>query len=88
MTHWNAAYAGQELAVAGSKVVEQREEFPATRFYDAGAIVFYLKAVPWQISDFTVEKYLDALLRVHERIQRDGFVDVRGHCFLILAEKS
>ncbi len=27
------------------------------RFFDIVAIVYYLKAIPWQIPDFSVEQY-------------------------------
>jgi hypothetical protein len=33
-------------------VLEQKEEFPVSRFFDIGAIVYYLMAIPWQIPDF------------------------------------
>ncbi len=36
--------------------------------YDVGAIVYYLKAVPWEIPDFSVEKYFDKLQEIHKLI--------------------
>jgi hypothetical protein len=52
-----------------------------------GAIVYQLKAVPWQIPDFSVERYLDRLKAIHTKIQRDGYVDVLEHRFFIITEK-
>lgn len=85
--HWTAAYAARELRTAGFEVLDQREAFPFTRFYDIGAIVYYLKAVPWQIPDFSVERYRDQLRALHERITREGYVDIRNHRFLLIARK-
>lgn len=84
--HWNLAYATQELAAAGLTIREQKEEISHTRFYDVGAIVYYLSAIPWQIADFSVERYFDALVRVHRDIELTGYVDVACHRFLIVAE--
>lgn len=85
--HWNLPYAVHELEQAGFTILEQKEEFPATRYYDTGAIVYYLKAIPWQVPDFTVERYLDALLTIQQKIDRDGYIDIPSHRFLIIAQR-
>ena len=84
---WNLAFAVQELEAFGWRILTQQEEFFPIRYYDIGAIVYYLKAIPWEISDFSVEKYFDRLVEVHHLIQREGYVDVAFHQFLIVAQK-
>ena len=54
---------------------------------DIGAIVYYLKAVPWQVADFNVSTYKDRLERVHEFIQNHGGFEVHAHRHLIVATK-
>ena len=83
---WNATSAAKEVQDTGFKVLHKMEAFPLTRFYDIGALVFYLKAIPWVVKDFTVDKYASALLRIHEEILAKGFIDVREHRFLIIAQ--
>ncbi len=85
--HWRLDYAAQELRDAGWQIVVQKEEMPVTRFFDVGALIYYLKAVPWQVADFSVEKYFAKLVEMHKRIQRDGYFDAHYHRFLIMAEK-
>ncbi len=80
-------YAVQELQDAGWHIVVQKEDHPITRFFDVGAIIYYLKAISWQVSDFTVEKYFDKLVEIHNRIQQEHYLDVRAHRFLIFARK-
>lgn len=84
---WNLAYAVHELEDAGWRVVEQQEEMYPTRYFDVGAIVYYLKAISWEIPDFSVEKYFDKLLAMDQLIKRDGYVDVLFHQFFIVAQK-
>jgi len=85
---WNVDYALHELVGAGWQIVEQKEAFISTRFHDVGAIVYYLKAIPWEVPDFSVEKYFDRLVEIHHLIQRDGYVDVPFHMFFIVARKG
>jgi ubiquinone/menaquinone biosynthesis C-methylase UbiE len=78
--------AVRELQNAGWQIIEQQEEMFPTRYYDVGAIVYYLKAIPWEIPDFSVEKYFDKLLAIKKLIERDGFIEVLFHQFFIVAQ--
>src|SRR6266571_2686158 len=49
----------------GWHIVEQKEHFFITRFYDTGALVYYLKAIPWEVPDFSIDKYFDKLVAIH-----------------------
>ncbi len=82
---WCLEQAAGELRDEGFEMVDQREVFTRTLFYDVGAIVFYLQAIPWQIPDFTVDRYRDALYEVHQRIQRTGKLVTHSHRFLIVS---
>ena len=84
---WRLTTAAKQAEEAGFTVLKATEDFPATRFFDVGALVYYLKAVPWQVADFSVERYFDALLHIHHRIQDQGFLEVRSHRFLIVGRK-
>jgi SAM-dependent methyltransferase len=81
------AEAAANLQAADFQIIKQLEDIYPQRFYDVGAVVYQLKAIPWQIPDFSVERYFDRLKAIHEKIQRDGFVDVLEHRFLIIAGK-
>jgi SAM-dependent methyltransferase len=79
--------AVKNLECAGFHILKQVEDIYPQRFYDVGAIVYQLKAVPWQIPDFTVTGYIDRLKFVHESIQQGGYIDVEEHRFFIIAQK-
>ncbi|MDT3496208.1 class I SAM-dependent methyltransferase [Bacillus toyonensis] len=85
---WSLETACNELKENGFTILEAREEFPLQRFYDIGAIVYYLKAIPWQIPDFTVERYYEELYRIHEIMLQNGYFDVKQHRFIIKAIRS
>lgn len=85
---WRLEHAVKELQAVGGHIVEQKEERPITRFFDVGAIVYYLKAIPWQIPDFSVEKYFEKLIAIHNTIQEQGYIDVHNHRFFIVVQRQ
>jgi SAM-dependent methyltransferase len=87
LNHWSAADASRELADAGYVIVRQLEAFPETCFFDIGAVVYYLKVISWQIEDFSVEGYRDALRRLHAQIIAEGGLTTHSHRLLIEARR-
>ncbi|WP_085524040.1 methyltransferase domain-containing protein [Tuberibacillus sp. Marseille-P3662] len=84
--NWNLKTALEELNECNFNVLYSKEEFPVQRFYDVGALVYYLKAIPWQVPNFNIEDYLDELYQVYQIIQSKGYFDVHQHRFIIQAE--
>ena len=72
---------------AGLEVVDLRTAELKMEFFDIGAMVYFLRKVIWLVPDFTVEKYLDRLKALHERIQADGAFAACSRRFLIEARK-
>ncbi len=85
---WTAAVAARQLKEAGFTIVNSQEVYPEYSFFDIGAVVYYLKTIPWMLEDFTVEKYRDRLLAMHEHIQEHGSFTVRDQRFLVEAVMS
>ncbi|MBS4202236.1 methyltransferase domain-containing protein [Bacillus sp. FJAT-49732] len=83
---WNLAKAASDLEDNGFKILESREEFPIQRFFDIGALVYYLKAIPWQAPEFNVEKEKQKLYEIHQLIQDKGYFDVKQHRFYLKAK--
>lgn len=84
---WALATEARALERVGFEIVAQDEAIPMTTFYDIGAVVYYLQAIPWQIPDFTVEAYRDRLLALHKYMQQAGGLAVRSPRFYLEAVK-
>ncbi|CAG8747651.1 11277_t:CDS:2, partial [Racocetra persica] len=84
---WNLEHACNELENVGFSILLKDEAFMETKFYDVGAIVYYLKAAPWQIEDFSIEKYSEQLINLHHLIQKEGCLSVKSHRFFIVAKR-
>jgi hypothetical protein len=84
---WTQERITHQLTDAGFKLNTVKEEFPLAEFADIGAVVFYLRIIPWQIADFTVNKYHDKLYTIHQDILSNGPLQVHDHRILIEASK-
>lgn len=71
-------------------VVETAEEWSGTDvFKDIGALVYYLKAVPWIVPQgFSVAKHQDYLQKLQERLEQEGELAFLQKLFLAIARKS
>ena len=88
---WNLEIAVSGLESAQFEIVEQKEELSSARIYDVGAMVYYLKAIPWtlpDIPDFSVERYFDELKATHQIIEKQGYIEIGEHRFFIMARKA
>ena len=84
---WNLSSALDGFASVSLEIVESKEQTYFIRFHDVGAIVYYLTAIPWEVPGFSVDKYFDALKRVHRAIHDRGYVDVNMDAFFLKAQK-
>ncbi|MHA1213152.1 MAG: methyltransferase domain-containing protein [Candidatus Heimdallarchaeota archaeon] len=84
---WNLEYAVKQLEDAGFTIIKKMKCFPITRCFDIGAIIYFLKAIPWQIPDFTIEKYQTELKTLHNKIMEKGYIEMASDRFLIIARK-
>lgn len=76
------------LEAAGLTIVTVEEWEGRMVFQDVGAIVYYLKAIPWEVPGFSVKSHLRSLLALQERLEAGeelGFYVAR---YLIEARKG
>lgn len=85
---WRLASAAHDVAAAGLRVTDQREAEMETRFYDLGALIFYLGAVPWQIQDFDPLAHRAGLAAALDEIHQRGYLAVPGRRFLLSATRD
>ncbi len=86
--HWTLEREVEELRRAGFRIVAQEEASPRTFFNDVGAVVYYLRAIPWQLPGFSTELYRDGLQTLHEEITTGGPLITRSHRFFIEAVRE
>jgi SAM-dependent methyltransferase len=76
------------LKAAGLTIVDVQDWRGKTRFSDVGALVYYLKAIPWLVPDFNVRSYQDVLFKLQEQLENDGELTFETRLYLIEARKN
>jgi SAM-dependent methyltransferase len=76
------------LEGAGLGILAKKEAYPTNRFFDIGAVVYYLNAIPWQLPGFSVKRYRNKLFELHKLITKKGYIDFRAHNYFIVARKG
>jgi len=76
------------LQAAGLTITRTQEWSGALSFTDVGAIVYYLKAVPWLVPGFSVDTHLEELLALQRRLEAGGALDFCARKYLIEARKD
>ncbi len=79
------AFAVKQLRDVGFDIVRAEESDATVRFFDVGALVYYLRAIPWIVPNFGVEADRETLLRIHDTIKAEGSFGVTSYRFLIEA---
>jgi SAM-dependent methyltransferase len=72
---------------AGLSVTRLEEESLDVVFLDVGAIVHFLRKVPWTVPDFTVPPYRNRLRRLHDEIGAKGHFVSHARRMLVEARK-
>lgn len=84
---WTPQNIKDEIKNAGFEIKDAREWKGKIEFKDVGAIVYFLKAIPWIVEGFSVESHLQYLEQLQAKLDKGEklvFTQVR---FLVYAQK-
>ncbi|MBI2971693.1 MAG: methyltransferase domain-containing protein [Candidatus Aenigmarchaeota archaeon] len=70
------------------EIVKAEEWEGKTIFKDVGALIYFLRAIPWIVDDFSFKKHRTTLERFQKRIESKGKLEFTARRFLILAKKK
>lgn len=77
-----------ELINAGFKIERAEQAALTTIFKDIGAVVYYLKAISWQVPDFNAKTHAVGLKEIDNVIETLGHFSTTAHRFLLIAYKE
>jgi SAM-dependent methyltransferase len=76
------------LKQAGLKIIDTQDWSGHLIFTDVGAIVYYLKTLPWLVPSFSVETHLKYLLALQEQLESEKLLSFVDRKYLIEACKE
>jgi hypothetical protein len=85
--NWSLSRARQGLENVGFSIIQGEEWSGKMGFKDVGAIVYFLKAIPWIVDGFSVDSHLSVLERLQEKLNRGEKLVFKKTRFLIQARK-
>lgn len=87
---WHVRSAVAEFEAAGFKVVWSAESFLPFCFHDISAVIYYLKAIPWQIPGLSlVDPVVVARLEdLYREVIANGQFLTYQHRFAVIAKKT
>lgn len=78
----------EDLVALGFEIRRGSEWRGPVTFLDVGAVIYFLKAIPWVVQDFDVERSLGALEALQAQLQEGRALQFTYTRFLIEAAKS
>jgi len=72
---------------AGMEILDYNEYIGKMKFNDVGALVYYLRCIPWQVENFSIDKYYNKLEIINEIIEKNGHINFLLHRFYIMVKK-
>ncbi|MGI5894747.1 MAG: class I SAM-dependent methyltransferase [Candidatus Merdivicinus sp.] len=76
-----------QLEEAGFLVLKGQEAYPAIRFEDIGALVYWIHAAGWQSLAFSAENREEELWKMQQSLEENGGLVCREHRFFVMAKK-
>jgi hypothetical protein len=76
---WDLEVTQRQVEGAGFDIGRAEECSYISRYMDAGALAYYLKAVSWDAPDFDVDRYTERMLALHWHIEANGGFDTTVH---------
>ena len=78
----------KQLKSVNFEIIEAKEWKGKTMFKDVGALVYFIKVVPWIIDDFSLKKHQSILEKLQKRIEKKRKLEFTARRFFILAKKK
>lgn len=78
----------EEVRRIGLSIEEARSWWGTVEFGDVGALVYWLKAIPWMVPGFSVERFAPVLVELQRDLDRGRVLRFRQGRVLIRARKA
>lgn len=72
---------------ADFRILYKNQAYVRERYMDIRAVCFYAENIPWEFPDFSIEQSIDALYRIYQTIQTQGYFESEAHRFIIIVQK-
>lgn len=83
---WSLESAQKALRNEKFDSIFAKEYFPYQHFFDMEGLIYYVKRIPWEYPNFSVETQFNQLLELQKELVHNGFIYNRQHRFILVAK--
>lgn len=84
INEWSLEVEQKSLLKENFDTIFAREYYPYQHFYDMEGLIYYVKRVPWEYPNFSVETHFDELLALQEELLKNRFIYNQQHRFALV----
>lgn len=86
--HWKLAYALEEYKLVPFTILKQGENNGYTRFFDAEAVMFYIKSMPYLFEEYNQFDFTEIGSVLRQHFINQPYLDIINRRFIICARKN
>lgn len=83
---WSLETAKKALLKENFDILFAAESFLAQHFLDMEGLIYYIKRIPWEYPNFSVETHFEALLDRQKELCEKGFISNQQHRFILVGK--
>ncbi|EOL43386.1 class I SAM-dependent methyltransferase [Enterococcus caccae] len=83
---WSIKTAKEALAKSRFDILYADEYFPYQDFFDMEGLIYYVKQIPWEYPEFSVETHFQQLLNVRNEQINKGYFRNQQHRFVLVGK--
>lgn len=85
--HLNLKEQKKVFEEAGFQLMQEAEVYCPIKFYDIGAFVWFAHIIEWEFPGFSVDRCLEQLVKMQEKIENGESIQGTIHRYLLVAKK-
>lgn len=82
---WSVKIAKEALSKEQFDILFADEYFPYQDFFDMEGLIYYVKQIPWEYPDFSVETHFNQLLKIQHNMS-NGYFRNQQHRFVLVGK--
>ncbi|WP_375180156.1 class I SAM-dependent methyltransferase [Enterococcus rotai] len=83
---WSKEVAQEALVKENMDILFADEYFPYQDFLDMEGLIYYVKRIPWEYPDVSVETHFTQLLEIQKELSNKGYLRNQQHRFVLIGK--
>ena len=86
--NFHLSIVARQLKKNNFRLLMNQEQYLQQKFYDMDGLIYYLRTIPWEYPEFSVENNLAQLIDLNNELLQTGFIFNIQHRFILVAQNT